>query len=127
MSKSVNKVFLVGNVGKAVELKYTTGGTAVAKFSLACTESFKQKDGTWTERTEWVSVTAWEKLAEIIGKFVTKGSKLYIEGRLQTSSWDDKQTGDKKYKTEVVASEVIFLDGKNQQQQQEQTEEDVPF
>jgi len=112
MAKSVNKVILVGNLGKDPEIKYTPSGTPVAKFSLATNESFKDKSGQWQERTEWHNVVAWDRLAEIIGEYVKKGSKLYIEGRLQTSSWDDKETGQKKYKTEIVANKLVLLSGR---------------
>lgn len=111
MSKSVNKVILVGNVGKDPEVKYTSGGTAIAKFSLATAERFKDKSGDWQDRTEWHNVVAWGKLAEIAGQYVKKGSKLYLEGRLQTTSWDDK-SGEKKYRTEINAGELIMLDGR---------------
>jgi len=114
MAKSVNKVILVGNLGKDPEVKYTPSGTAVAKFSLATNEGYKDKAGQWQERTEWHNVVAWQRLAEIVGEYVKKGSKVYIEGRLQTSSWDDKETGQKKYKTEIVANELVLLGGRGE-------------
>lgn len=114
MAKSVNKVILVGNLGKDPEVKYTGTGTAVAKFSLATNENFKDKSGQWQERTEWHNVVAFQRLAEIVGQYVKKGSKLYIEGRLQTSSWDDKETGQKKYKTEIIANELMLLSGRGE-------------
>ena len=110
MAKSVNKVILVGNLGKDPEIKYTTSGTAVAKFSLATNEGYKDKSGQWQDRTEWHNIVAWQRLAEIVGEYVKKGSKVYIEGRLQTSSWDDKETGQKKYKTEIIANDLVLLD-----------------
>jgi single-strand DNA-binding protein len=109
MPKSVNKVILIGNLGKDPEIKYTPSGTAVAKFSLATNERYKDKSGEWHDRTEWHNVVAWQRLAEIIGEYVGKGGKLYIEGRLQTSSWDDKEDGHKKYRTEVVAQDIVLL------------------
>jgi single-strand DNA-binding protein len=109
MPKSVNKVILIGNLGKDPEIKYTPGGTAVAKFSLATNERYKDKSGEWQDRTEWHNIVAWQRLAEIIGEYVNKGGKLYVEGRLQTSSWDDKESGQKKYRTEVVAQSVVLL------------------
>ena len=113
MSKSVNKVILLGNVGKDPEVKYTPQGTPVAKITLATNESFKDKSGQWQDRTEWHNIVAWQRLAEIAGEYLTKGSKVYIEGRLQTRSWDDKQTKQKKYVTEIVANELVLLsDGK---------------
>ncbi len=112
MPKSVNKVILVGNLGKDPEVKYTPSGTAVAKFSLATNEKFKDKAGEWQERTEWHSIVAWQRLAEIVGEYVRKGGKLYLEGRLQTSSWDDKESGQKKYRTEIIAQDIVLLDGR---------------
>lgn len=114
MARSVNKVILIGNLGKDPEVKYTPTGTPVAKFSLATNESYKDKAGQWQERTEWHNIVAWQRLAEIVGEYVKKGSKLYIEGRIQTSSWDDKQTGEKKYRTEIVANELVLLSGRGE-------------
>jgi single-strand DNA-binding protein len=114
MGKSVNKVILVGNLGKDPEVKYTPSGTPVAKFSLATNEGYKDKSGQWQERTEWHNIVAWQRLAEIVGEYVKKGSKLYVEGRLQTSSWDDKETGQKKYKTEIIANELVLLSGRGE-------------
>ena len=112
MAKSVNKVILVGNIGKEPEVKYTPSGTAVAKFSLATNERYKDKTGNWQDRTEWHNIVAWQRLAEIVGEYVKKGSKIYVEGRLQTSSWDDKESGQKRYKTEIVANDLVLLSGK---------------
>jgi single-strand DNA-binding protein len=109
MSKSVNKVILVGNLGKDPEVKYTPNGTPVAKFSLATNEKFKSRSGEWQERTEWHNIVAWQRLAEIVGEYVKKGSKLYIEGKLQTSSWEDRQSGQMKYRTEICARELVLL------------------
>src|ERR1041384_5001410 len=109
MAKSVNKVILVGNVGKAPEVKSTPSGTALAKFSIATNERFKDKSGEWQDRTEWHNVLAWERLAEIVGEHVHKGSKIYIEGRLQTSSWEDRQSKEKKSRTEIVARDLVLL------------------
>ena len=107
--KSVNKVILIGNLGKDPEVKYTQGGMPVAKFSIATNERFKDKDGQWQDRTEWHNVVLWQRLAEIAGEYLKKGGKVYIEGRLQTRSWDDKTSGQKKYMTEVVASDLVLL------------------
>lgn len=109
MPKSVNKVILVGNVGKDPEVKYAPSGVAVAKFSLATNEKFKDKSGEWQDRTEWHNVVAWQRLAEIVGEYVRKGTKLYVEGKLQTSSWEDRNSGDKKYRTEIVARDIVLL------------------
>jgi single-strand DNA-binding protein len=109
MAKSVNKVILVGNVGQDPEVKYTASGVPVTKVSLATNERFKDKNDQWQDRTEWHSVVAWQRLAEIVGEYVRKGSKLYVEGKLQTSTWEDKQNGEKKYRTEIVARDIVFL------------------
>ena len=114
MAKSVNKVILVGNLGKDPEVKYTPSGTAVAKFSLATNERYKDKAGEWQDRTEWHNIVAWQRMAEIVGEYVKKGSKIYVEGRLQTSSWDDKETGQKKYRTEVIANDLVLLGGRGE-------------
>jgi len=112
--KSVNKVILIGNLGKDPEVKYTPQGTPVAKITLATNERFKGKDGQWQDRTEWHNVVLWQRLAEIAGEYLKKGGKVYIEGRLQTRSWDDKQSGQKKYMTEVVANDLVLLSGRSE-------------
>ncbi len=112
MPKSVNKVILIGNLGKDPEVKYTPQGTAVAKITVATNERFKDKSGTWQDRTEWHNVVLWQRLAEIAGEYLKKGGKVYIEGRLQTRSWDDKQTNQKKYMTEIVANDLVLLSGR---------------
>lgn len=112
MARSLNKVMLIGNLGKDPELRYTTSGVAVATFSIATSESWKDADGNMQEKTEWHNIVAWRKLAEICGEWLKKGKKIYIEGRLQTRSYDDKNTGAKKYITEIVADNMIMLDGK---------------
>ncbi len=112
--KSVNKVILIGNLGKDPEVKYTQAGMAVAKFSLATNERYKDKEGQWQDRTEWHNVVAFQRLAEIVGEYLKKGGKVYIEGSLRTSSWDDKETGQKKYKTEIVANDLVLLSGRGE-------------
>jgi single-strand DNA-binding protein len=112
--KSLNRVQLIGNLGKDPEIKYTPQGTPVAKVTIATNERFKDKDGNWQDRTEWHNVTLWQRLAEIAGEYLKKGGKVYIEGRLQTRSWDDKTTGQKKYMTEIVASDLILLGGRGE-------------
>jgi single-strand DNA-binding protein len=112
MAKSLNRVMLIGNLGKDPELRYTTSGVAVATFSLATNESWKDQEGNAQERTEWHNIVAWKKLAEICGEWLKKGKKVYIEGRIQTRSYDDKNTGTKKYITEIVADNMIMLDSK---------------
>ena len=111
--KSVNKVILLGNVGKDPEIKYTPSGVAIASLSLATNERQK-KDGEWQDRTEWHNIVAWQRLAEIVGEYVKKGSKIYIEGRITTSSWEDKQSGEKKYRTEIVANDLVLLSGRGE-------------
>jgi single-strand DNA-binding protein len=111
MAKSVNKVILVGNLGKDPEVKYTPNGTAMAKFSLATNERYKDKEGNWQDRTEWHNIVAWQRLAEIAGEYLKKGRNVYIEGRIQTRSWDDKESGQKKYMTEIVVQDLVLLGG----------------
>jgi single-strand DNA-binding protein len=112
--RSVNKVILIGNLGKDPEVKFTPQGTPVARVSLATNERYKDKDGQWQDRTEWHNVVLWQRQAEIAGEYLKKGSKVYIEGRLQTRSWDDKQTNQKKYMTEVVVSDLVLLGGRGE-------------
>jgi single-strand DNA-binding protein len=109
MAKSVNKVILLGNAGKDPEIKSTTGGTLVAYLSLATSERYKDKGGEWQERTEWHSLVAYSRGAEILRDYVKKGSKLYVEGKLTTRSWDDKNSGKRVYRTEVVAGDISLL------------------
>jgi single-strand DNA-binding protein len=111
--KSVNKVILVGNLGKDPELKYTPQGTPVAKLTIATNERFKDKSGEWQDRTEWHNVVLWQRLAEIAGEYLKKGRTVYIEGSLRTNSWDDKETGQKKYRTEIIAQNMQMLDKKS--------------
>lgn len=114
MAKSVNKVILIGNLGKDPEVKYTPGGMAVAKFSLAT--SFRSKDktsGEWVDHTDWHNIVVWDKLAGIAGEYLKKGGKVYIEGRLKTDSWEDPQTKQKKYMTNVVATDLVLLGGRD--------------
>jgi single-strand DNA-binding protein len=112
--KSVNKVILIGNLGKDPEVKYTPQGTPVAKFSLATNERYKDKDGNWQDRTEWHNIVLWQRLAEIAGEYLKKGSKVYIEGRIRTDSWDDKQSGQKKYMTQIVGNDIVLLSGRGE-------------
>ena len=109
MAKSVNKVFLLGNVGKDPDIRTTPGGTMVASFGLATSERQKDASGNWSDRTEWHNVVAFAKLAEIVKDYVKKGSKLFIEGRLNTRNWEDKDTKKKVYRTEVIVSDLSLL------------------
>jgi single-strand DNA-binding protein len=111
MAKSVNKVILIGNLGKDPEVRYTPQGTAVATLTIATNERFKDKDGNWQDRTEWHRVVAWQRLAEFAGEYLKKGRSVYIEGKLQTRSWEDKNTHEKKYSTEIVANDLVLLGG----------------
>lgn len=107
----INKVILVGNLGQDPEVKYTAGGAAVTTLSLATSESWKDKDtGTDQEKTEWHRVVLWRRLAEIAGEYLKKGSKVYIEGQLQTRKWE--QDGQTRYTTEVVGRDMQFLDSR---------------
>ena len=107
MADGLNKVMLLGNLGADPELKMTSGGQAVLKMRLATTETYLDRNKTRQERTEWHSVVLWGKRAEALSRFLSKGSRLFIEGALRTSSYDDRD-GNKRYKTEVVASNVIL-------------------
>ena len=112
MAKSVNKVILLGNVGKDPEIRSTAGGAIVANFTLATSDRFQDAQGNWQDRTEWHTLVAFKRIAEIIRDYVKKGSKLYVEGKLQTRSWDDKETGVKKYRTEIVVFDLSLLSGR---------------
>ena len=109
---SLNKVMLIGNLGKDPEVRYTGSGQAVASFSLATSERFKNKQsGEWEEKTEWHRVTLWGKQAEVAGEYLAKGKNVFIEGRLQTRKWTDRD-GNEKYTTEVVGERMQMLGGK---------------
>ncbi len=108
MARGINKVILVGNLGADPEVRYTPQGTAVANFNVATNESYKNRDGEMVEKTEWHRVVAWDRLAEIIGEYLKKGSQVYIEGSLQTRSYEDKD-GVTKYTTEIKAREMQIL------------------
>lgn len=109
----VNKVILVGNLGADPEMRYTPGGMAVANFRIATSETWAGKDGKKENRTEWHRVVAFNKLAEICGQYLSKGKQVYIEGKIQTRSWDDKD-GNKKYTTEIVANAMQMLGSKGE-------------
>lgn len=111
MARGVNKVILIGNLGQDPELRYTGSGTAVCNMRLATNESYKDASGEWVDRTEWHNVVTWARLAEICEKYLRKGSMIYIEGSLQTRSWEDRD-GNTRYTTEVKAQEMQMLDSK---------------
>ncbi|HEX9023897.1 MAG TPA: single-stranded DNA-binding protein [Geobacteraceae bacterium] len=110
---SLNKVMLIGNLGKDPEVRYTGSGTAVASFSLATSERFKNKNGEWEDRTEWHNITLWGRLAEIAGEYLAKGRTVFIEGRLQTRKWQDRDGRDR-YTTEVVGDKMQILSAKGE-------------
>ena len=114
MAKSVNKVFLLGNVGKDPEIRSTPGGTMVATFTLATSDRQKDAQGNWQDRTEWHNLVAFTRTAEIVRDYVKKGSKLYIEGKIQTRSWDDKESGQKRYRTEIIVNDLSLLSGRDE-------------
>ena len=108
---SLNRCDFIGRVGKPPETRYTTSGTAVASLSIACSEKFKNKAGETEEKTEWVPLVFWGKLAEIVGEYVTKGKEIYVSGRFQTRKWQDKD-GNDRYTTEVVCDKMQMLGSK---------------
>ena len=112
MAKHVNKVILLGNVGKDPEVKFLPSGAAVANFSIATSDRYKDKAGEWQERTEWHNVAAFARTAEIVRDYVKKGTQLFVIGKIQTRSWDDKDSGQKKYRTEVLVNELSLLGGR---------------
>jgi len=107
---SVNRVILVGRLGKDPEIRSTPGGTSVAKFTIATDEKFTDRQGEKQERTEWHNIVAWGKLAEICGQYLRKGKLVFIEGSIRTDSWEDKESGQKKYRTEIIAQNMQMLD-----------------
>lgn len=114
MAKSVNKVILLGNVGKDPEIRSTPSGTIVASFTLATSDRQKDAQGNWQDRTEWHNLVAFTRTAEIVRDYVKKGSKIYIDGKIQTRSWDDKESGQKKYRTEIIVNELALLSGREE-------------
>jgi single-strand DNA-binding protein len=105
----LNKVMLIGNVGTDPEMRYTANGNAVTTFRLACSRNYTTPDGERKEETEWFNVVTWSKLAETVSQFLQKGRRAYVEGRLQTRSWEG-QDGQRRFRTEVIANTVLFLD-----------------
>ena len=122
----VNKVILIGRLGKDPEVRYTPSGSAVANFSIATSEEWKDKNtGEKQERTEWHKIVAWRRLGEICGEYLHKGSQVYIEGRLQTKSWEDRD-GNTRYTTEVVALNMQMLDSQRKEGKADSQEERFP-
>lgn len=106
---SLNKVQVIGYVGRDVEMRFTSSGQALSTFSVGVSNNYTNSKGERIDKTEWVSVVCWQKLAEIVAQNLTKGRQVYVEGRMETRSWDDATTGTKKYRTEVIAQQVQFL------------------
>ena len=132
----VNKVILIGNLGKDPEVKYLDSGVAVANFSLATTESYKNKEGERVNQTEWHNIVLWRGLAEVAEKWLKKGSSVYIEGKIKTRKWEDKD-GNTRYNTEILADNMTMLGSKStsesaapttpEQQPETDTADDLPF
>ncbi|HEV2126404.1 MAG TPA: single-stranded DNA-binding protein [Chloroflexota bacterium] len=116
MAGSLNKVMLIGNVGRDPEMRYLQSGEPVTTFSVATNRRWTGSDGQQHEETEWHNVVAWRKLAEQCNEYLNKGRKVYIEGSLKTRSWDDQATGQKKYRTEIVAQSMVMLDQRQTQE-----------
>ena len=121
---SVNKAIIIGNAGKDPETKYTDAGLAVCTLTLATKHSWKEKEGQRQEKTEWHRVVFWGKLAEIVDRYIRKGSQVYVEGRIETRKWTDKN-GNDKYTTEIVADQMQMLG--NRPKQEIDNDEEVPF
>ena len=122
MSGSVNRVHLIGNIGRDPEIRYTQSGTAVCELSIATSEKWKDKSGETQEKTEWHRVVCWNQLAENCSKYLSKGRSCYVEGKLQTRKWTDKEGVDR-YTTEIVAQNVVFLGGGGERGEQGQGRE----
>jgi single-strand DNA-binding protein len=111
MAKGVNKVFLLGRLGKDPEMRATQGGTTVANFTLATSDRQKDAQGNWQDHTEWHNLVAFQRTAEIVRDYCKKGSQIFVEGKIQTRSWEDKE-GQKKYRTEILVNDLSLLDSK---------------
>ena len=109
MAKGVNKVFLLGHVGKEPEIRTTNGGMTIASFTVATADRQKDAQGDWQDKTEWHNMVAFQRTAEIVRDYVKKGTQLFIEGKIQTRSWEDKESGQKRYKTEILVNELSLL------------------
>ena len=122
MAKDLNKVLIIGRLGKDPEMRYTGSGSPVTTFTVASGRQWKDSNGEQRDETEWFSIVAWNKLAEICNQHLNKGSRVYIEGRLQTRSWEDSQTGQMRYRIEVVANDMIILDNRSARENSEEYE-----
>lgn len=112
MARDLNKVMIIGRLGLDPEMRFTASGAPVTTFRVAAGRQWRDANGESHDETEWFSVVAWNKLAEICNQYLAKGARVYVEGRLQTRSWEDQQSGQTRYKTEVIASDMIILDGR---------------
>lgn len=112
MARDLNKVMIIGRLGFDPELRYTPSGSPVTTFRVAVGRQWRDSNGETREETEWFSAVAWNKLAEICHQYLTKGTRVYLEGRIQTRSWEDQQSGQTRYKTEVIVNDMIMLDGR---------------
>jgi single-strand DNA-binding protein len=112
VAKGVNKALLLGHVGKDPEIRSTAGGTIVASFSLATSDRQKDSQGNWADKTEWHNLVTFNRTAEIVRDYVKKGTQIFVEGKIQTRSWDDKDSGQKKYRTEVLVNELSLPGGR---------------
>ena len=112
MAKGVNKVMLLGNVGKDPEMRATQGGMVIAQFTLATADRQKDQTGNWTDKTEWHNLVCFGRTAEIVRDYVKKGSQIFVEGKIQTRSWDDKESGQKRFKTEILVNDLSLLGGR---------------
>jgi single-strand DNA-binding protein len=112
MAKGVNKVFLLGNVGKDPEIRASAGGMTIASFTLATADRAKDASGNWVDKTEWHNLVAFQRTAEIVRDYVKKGTQIFVEGKIQQRSWDDKESGQKRYKTEILVNELSLLGGR---------------
>ncbi|MBU3678831.1 MAG: single-stranded DNA-binding protein [Candidatus Kapabacteria bacterium] len=115
MSRTLNKVMLIGNVGKDPDVNFTPSGVKVAQFRMATSETWKDKDGAVQEHTDWHTVIAWRGLADVVERLVRRGTRLYVEGKIQSRSFDDRD-GNKRYVTEIVAENLLLLDAKRPEQ-----------
>lgn len=113
MARGVNKVILVGNLGKDPEVSYLPSGQSVTKFSLATSRSYKDKTGEWKEETEWHNIVAWGKTGETVAQYLAKGRQVYVEGRIQSRTWEDKE-GKKRYNTDIIAENIMLLGGRGE-------------
>jgi len=114
MAKGVNKVFLLGNVGKDPEIRTTPGGMTIANFTLATADRAKDSSGAWVDKPEWHNLVCFDKLAETARNYIKKGSSLFVEGKITNRSWDDKESGQKRYRTEIIVNDFTFVGSKSE-------------